>query len=153
MRRPPRNPHQGLLTRYLAWRIVFVALLGVAGTFSLFFWERAHGASLPAARTVTVNTLVMIEIFYLFNTRFLTAPVLNRRGLTGNRFIPPVIALLIAAQVGFTYGEPLHELFGTTAIGPVAWLRSIVVGVAVMAAVELEKGVVRWLRHIRIGGT
>jgi len=37
------------------------------------------------SRTVAVNTLVMFEIFYLFNSRYITASVFNWAGLTGNR--------------------------------------------------------------------
>jgi len=148
MARPPRDPRRGLLTPYLVWRIVLVSVLGLAGTFGLFAWERAHGADLAAARTVAVNTLVVVEMFYLLNTRFVSAPVLNRRGFRGNRSIPLVIALLLLAQIGFVYGEPLHALFGTTAIGAMSWLRSIGVGAAVMLLVELEKWVVR-RRHGR----
>ncbi len=149
MARPPRDPRQGLLTRYLVWRIIFVSVLGLVGTFGLFAWERAHGTGLAGARTVAVNTLVVIEMFYLFNTRFITDPVFSRRGFTGNRYIPLVIVLLLLAQIGFVYGEPLHELFGTTAIGIDDWLRSIAVGAVVMLTVELEKLVVRRMRHVR----
>lgn len=146
MRRPPRDPRQGLFTPMLVWRVAFVALLALGGTFVLFAWERAHGADLAEARTVTVNTLVMIEIFYLFNARFLTAAVLTRRGLLGNPYIPLVVILLILAQLGFIYGHPLQELFGTAPIGGGAWLRSLGVGIAVLLAVEVEKTFIRRFR-------
>ena len=45
-------------------------------------------ASARTARTLTVNTLVMFEIFYLWSARYLNAPVLNVRGLLSNRYIP-----------------------------------------------------------------
>ncbi|MGA7964724.1 MAG: cation-transporting P-type ATPase [Gammaproteobacteria bacterium] len=146
MGRPPRNTRRGLLTPLLIWRIAFVAVLGLAGTFGLFAWERSHGAGLAEARTVAVNTLVLIEMFYLLNTRFLTAPVLNRRGILGNPYVLIVIGLLMLAQFGFVYGEPLHELFGTGAISLGAWLRSIGVGCVVMLLVEIEKYLVRRFR-------
>ena len=147
MRRPPRDSRRGLWTPLLVWRIVLVALLGLAGTFGLYAWERAHGAGLAEARTVAVNTLVIVEMFYLLNARFLTAPVLNRRGLLGNRYVLLVIGLLLLAQAGFIYGEPMHELFGTGALGAGAWLRSLGVGCAVLLLVEAEKLVVRRFRR------
>jgi len=146
MGRPPRNPRRGLLTPFLIWRIAFVAVLGLVGTFGLFAWERFHSAGLAEARTVAVNTLVLIEMFYLLNARFLTAPVLNRRGILGNPYVLLVIGLLILAQLGFVYGEPLHELFGTAPISLGAWLRSIGVGGMVMLLIEAEKYLVRRFR-------
>ena len=45
------------------------------------------GTSIEQARTVTVNTLVMFEIFYVFNSRYLYHSVLNLHGLFGNRLV------------------------------------------------------------------
>lgn len=77
MRRPPRNPNESILSGFLIWRIIFVSLIIVAGTFWLFVWEWEHGASIELARTVAVNTLVIFEIFYLFNSRYPLAPSLT----------------------------------------------------------------------------
>ena len=149
MRRPPRDPTQRLLTPLILWRLVFVSFLGLAGTFGLFAWERMHGADLALSRTVAVNTLVIIEMFYLLNTRFLTVPVFSRAGLLGNPYVPLVIFLLVLAQIGFIYGEPLHAVFGTESIGLGSWLRSLGVGLLVLLLVELEKTVIRVSRGLR----
>ena len=53
------------------------------------------------ARTVAVNTLVVFEIFYLFNSRYITASVFNRAGLTGNRYVLIAIGVLIILPAGF----------------------------------------------------
>ena len=44
------------------------------------------GETIEHARTVAVNTLVMFEIFYLFNSRKIEISILNIQGLTGNRY-------------------------------------------------------------------
>ena len=44
MARPPRRPDEPLLSRFLLWRIAFVSLILLAGTFGLFLYERAQGA-------------------------------------------------------------------------------------------------------------
>ena len=144
MLRRPRDPREHLLTPLIVWRIVFVSLLGLAGTFGLFAWERLHGADLAVSRTVAVNTLVIIEMFYLFNVRHLTASVFSRSALVSNRYVPLVIGILLLAQIGFIYAPPLHELFGTASIGLVAWLRSLAVGLLVMLLVEAEKTIIRF---------
>ena len=43
MRRPPRNPGEPLVSRFLAWRILFVTLLLFAGTMGLFLYELSQG--------------------------------------------------------------------------------------------------------------
>ncbi|MDH5218508.1 MAG: cation-transporting P-type ATPase, partial [Gammaproteobacteria bacterium] len=43
MKRPPRDPKAPILSGFLIWRIIFVSLILVTGTFGLFLWEREHG--------------------------------------------------------------------------------------------------------------
>ncbi len=143
MRRPPRHAHEPMLTSHLIWRVAFVSVILMGGTFGLFLWEMQQGASIEHARTVAVNTLVMFEIFYLFNSRYITASVFNRAGLTGNRYVLIAIGILIIFQLGFTYLVPMQSLFGTTAIGFNIWLRILLVSSSVLFLVELEKYVVR----------
>ena len=139
MRRPPRDAHELMLTPHLIWRITFVSIILMSGTFGLFLWEMDSGNSIEHARTVAVNTLVMFEIFYLFNSRYITASVFNRAGFTGNRYVLIAIAILIIFQLGFTYLAPMQTLFGTTAIGLNIWLRILLVSSSVLFLVELEK--------------
>ena len=143
MRRPPRNAHEPMITPYLIWRISFVSVILMSGTFGLFIWEIERGVSIEYARTVAVNTLVMFEIFYLFNSRYITDSVFNWAGLTGNRYVLIAIGVLITFQLGFTYLTPMHTLFGTTAIEFTLWLRILLVSSSVLFLVELEKYIVR----------
>ena len=54
-------------------RTGFVTLILIAGAFGLFLWEQARGATLAEARTIVVNVIVVVEIFYLLNCRSLTS--------------------------------------------------------------------------------
>lgn len=139
MQRPPRPADEPMLTPYLLWRVVLVAMILMLGTFGLFMWYIKQGFPIEYARTVAVNTLVMFEIFYLFNSRYITASVLNWKGFVGNRYVLIAIGFLIFFQLGFTYLEPMQSLFGTSAIGLVTWLWIILVASSVLFLVELEK--------------
>ena len=127
----------------LVWRIVFVSLILVMGTFGLFLWDLAQGYDTDHARTVAVNTLVMFEIFYLFNSRYLTASVLNKEGLLGNRWALVAIATLLFFQMAFTYFPPMQLLFATQGLLIEHWLMIVMVASSVLFLVELEK----WLLH------
>lgn len=152
MRRPPRDPKEPILSGFLIWRIVFVSCILVIGTFGLFLWEREHGASIELARTVSVNTLVMFEIFYLFSARYLLAPTLTKEGLSGNRYVLYAIVILLTIQLIFTYAAPMQQLFSTVAMSMDAWIRVISVSSSVIILVELEKWLIRSLRNKRSAG-
>ncbi|MHB1061189.1 MAG: cation-transporting P-type ATPase [Thiobacillus sp.] len=143
MRQPPRNPNEPLLTRFMLWRIVFVTVFLVAGSLGLFLWELERGVPLDVARTAAINALVMGEIFYLFNCRRLTAPVVGWSGLVGNRAVLIAIGLLVVLQGLFTYLPMLQALFATAPLDLAAWGRILVFGVIVYSVVEIEKTVIR----------
>ena len=143
MQRPPRRPHEPLLSRFLLWRLAFVSSILLAGVFGMFAAEWAADAGIEQARTVAVNTLVAFEIFYLWSARHLLAPALSREGLLGSRPALVAIALVIAFQLAFTYAPPMQRLFQTAPLEPAAWLRIVAVASSVLVLVELEKAVLR----------
>jgi magnesium-transporting ATPase (P-type) len=147
MQRTPRRAGEPMLSAHLGWRIIFVSLVLMAGTFSLFLWDMGRGSDIDHARTVAVNTLVMFEIFYLFNARYLTASIFNRQGFTGNRYVLIAIVVLLVLQMGFTYLAPMQQLFGTSGLGISAWLHIILVASSVLFLVELEKYLMRIRQH------
>jgi len=72
MHRRPRRLDEPLLSGFLVWRVALVSALFLAGIFGMFAWSRSSGLSLEEARTAAVNTLVVMEIFYLFSVRYWT---------------------------------------------------------------------------------
>jgi magnesium-transporting ATPase (P-type) len=150
MQRPPRLAQEPMLTPLLIWRIAFVSLILMGGTFGLFLWEIEQGVTIEHARTVAVNTLVMFEIFYLFNSRYITASIFNMDGLTGNRYVLIAIGVLIIFQLAFTYLTPMQSLFGTTAIDIHVWMYILLVSSSVLFLVELEKFFVRYLAESKM---
>jgi magnesium-transporting ATPase (P-type) len=146
MQRPPRDPKQSLLTMTLLFRIVLVSVLMLAGAYGLFLWEQAkQGASLAEARTVAVNAIVMIEMFYLFNCRSLKQSMFSI-GLLSNLWIFVGIGAMIAAQMIFTYVPLLNSLFHAAPIGFDAWLRILAISAVVYIIVEIEK----WMRQKKV---
>ncbi|HXU93913.1 MAG TPA: cation-transporting P-type ATPase [Gallionella sp.] len=146
MRRPPRAPSEPLLNGFLLWRILFVSLLMVAGSLGFFLWEQTRGASVEAARTVAVNALVMGEIFYLFNCRFLLAPCWNWSGFTRSRPVLVSILCVAALQAMFTYAPLFQKMFGTVALDTAAWWHILLFGLLLFLIVETEKA---WIRRRR----
>ena len=139
MSHPPRPPQAPLIDRRLVGRMALVSALMAMGTFWLFFDAQERGASVETARTIAVNALVFFETFYLFNTRHLTASVLNRRGLWGNPIVLIGIGVIVIFQGLFTYWSVMQALFNTTPLGMTSWLRIFALSIALLLIVEAEK--------------
>ena len=61
MGRPPRPRAEPLLTGQLWWQVFFTSAIFVAGTTGVFFWAMERGGSVEHARTLVVNTLVVMH--------------------------------------------------------------------------------------------
>lgn len=145
MDRPPRDPRQPLLGFALLMRMGLVTLAMLVGAFWLFGWELGRpGESVAQARTAVVNVLVLVELAYLFNCRSLHRPCFSK-GFLANRWVFVGGAVMLVAQMLFTYAPVMNRLFHTAPIGAEAWLRIVAVAAAVFVLVELEK----WLRFGR----
>jgi magnesium-transporting ATPase (P-type) len=149
MRRPPRVPDEPLLSRFLVWRIVFVSALFLGGIFGMHEWALAQGASVEAARTVAVNTLVCMEVFYLFSVRYLKAPSFTWRGVKGTPRVLAAVAGVFVLQLAFTYAPFMQALFRTEALALATGVAIVAVGVVLLVVLELEKTLLRRLGALR----
>ena len=149
MRRPPRLPSEPILSGQLMWRIVFVSVLFVAGAFGTFFWAEQRGLPIETARTIVVNTLVVMEIFYLFSVRYVHGTSLTLRGVLGTPAVLIGVAVVVVGQVLFTYAGFLQAVFETRPVAVQDGILVVGVGVALLAIVEVEKGAARVYRRSR----
>jgi magnesium-transporting ATPase (P-type) len=143
MGRRPRPPGEPLVTPFFAWRIVMVSLLMMAGSLGLFLMELAAGKPVETARTMAVSAIVVAEMFYLLNSRFIFAPVTTIDGLTGNRYVLVAILACLLLQLGYVYLPPLQAVFGSAALDSSEWMKVAGAGLLVFLVAELEKLVIR----------
>jgi magnesium-transporting ATPase (P-type) len=143
MERPPRAPEDPIISGYLLWRIVFVAVIVAAAALYLFLRELDAGRPPEAARTLAVNTLVAGQVFYLFNARYIHARSLSLRRLLANRAALIAGGLLFIFQAAFTYVPIFQTWFGTAAMTAEDWLWATAAGALVFAVVEFEKALLR----------
>ncbi len=145
MQRPPRRSDEPLVPLALLARIGYVSLLLMAGSLGMFIWYRALDESVEFARSIAVNTLIVGEIFYLFNSRYMRDRSLSLRGLRATPQVWGAAAVVLLLQMPFTYLPAMQSLFGTEALGLLDWLRMAAVGLAVFLIVEAEKALTRRL--------
>jgi magnesium-transporting ATPase (P-type) len=150
MRRPPRRTRQPILSGQLLWRIAFVSALFLVGAFGMFFWAEGRGLPVETARTLAVNTIVVMEIFYLFSVRYVHGTSLTWRGVLGTRAVLIGVGVVVAAQFLLTYAPFMHAIFDTRPVSIVDGLAVVAVGVALLLVVEIEKRVQRLLLEWRM---
>jgi magnesium-transporting ATPase (P-type) len=143
MLRPPRAVDRPIVTGFGLWRILFIGLALLCLTLLAFFWMKSQGVSDSLARTVAVNALIIGQVFYLMNSRYLLGSSFSLKAHTGNKYLPLAIVAVVILQLLFTYTTPFQAIFGTEAIPLRLWPWLLAGGVVFFLVVETEKFVIR----------
>lgn len=152
MLRPPRPKNQPLLGGELIWHIAFVSLLFVLGIFGIFNYALERGYSIELARTLAVNTLVVMEIFHLFFIRNIYGTSLTLKALKGTRVVWLTVVFVTAAQFAISYIPAMQYIFETESVPLVDGLLTVAIGALLFAIIETEKQLrLRFFRPTRIG--
>jgi magnesium-transporting ATPase (P-type) len=139
MRRPPRPRDEPLLTGGLAWHIVLVAILFVCGAFGIYAYAIDRGYSVDMARTMVLNTLVVMEIFHLFFIRNIYGTSLTWKAARGTKVVWLTVIIVTTSQFAVTYLGPLQAIFDTESVALLDGLLIVGVGVALFTLIEVEK--------------
>jgi magnesium-transporting ATPase (P-type) len=91
------------------------------------------------ARTMAMNTLVVMEAFHLLFIRNMFARVLTLQALRGTRVLWSAIILVAIGQLLITYLPPLQTVFATEAVPAFEVLLMLGIGVLLFVVIEAEK--------------
>ncbi len=142
MKRPPRDPKEGVIDRLTLTRIVGLAPIIAIGTLGHFVYALENG-SYEHARTIAFTTLVAFEWFRALSTRsqdetfFQIGPFTNRWLLAG-------IGAAAVLQAIVIHWPPAQAAFHTTPLSMVEWLRCLAVASSVFIIDELVKALRAW---------
>ncbi|MCI5073442.1 cation-transporting P-type ATPase [Oricola sp.] len=139
MRRPPRRRDEPILSSHLVWQIALVSGLFFGGVFGVYSYAVDRGYSLELARTMAMNTLVVMEIAYLFFIRNIYGTSLNWVAVRATPIVWATILIVTAAQFAITYLPPLQRVFATEAVPLLDGMLVIGIGVLLFAIIEVEK--------------
>ena len=145
MARPPRSRSASLLTPFLLWRVVIVSVLMAGVSLWMFFGALDDGRGMETARTIVVNAVMVMATFYLFNVRFLHMRSLTWCGALGTPWVLGAIAVVVAAQLAFTFLPFMNEIFDSRPLNFADGVWIVAVGFALMLLLEAEKLIVRRL--------
>lgn len=143
MNRKPRDPKEVILNEYLYLRIGQVLPLFVFGTLSLFMWELLiEGGSEAKAQTVAFATIIMFELFHVFNAKGFNSSIVSKRFwnnpllLIGNAVAFLLMVLAIYTPIG-------NQVLGTMPLELKEWLMILGISSLSLVFVELQKAIVR----------
>lgn len=139
MRRPPRARGEPLLTGTLIWQIAFVSTLILMAVFGMYFYATDRGYPTSLAQTIAMNTLVVLQIFYLFFIRNIYGTSLTWAAARGTRVVWTSVIAVTAAQFAITYLPPLQAIFDTRAVPLFDGILILAIGIAFFALIETEK--------------
>lgn len=139
MRRPPRPRHAPLLDIGLLWQIIFTSALFLCGIFGIYAYGIDKGYSVELARTFALNTLVVMEIFYLFFIRNIYGTSLTWKAVRGTKVVWMTVIAITIAQFAITYLPPLQVVFATVSVPFWDGVLIISIGAVLFAIIETEK--------------
>ncbi|UCH56640.1 MAG: cation-transporting P-type ATPase [Candidatus Bathyarchaeota archaeon] len=119
MKYPPRDPNEGLLSRY--WRfLVFAALVDFISDFVPFMWTFATTGSEVQARTVAFTSIVFFEFLLAYQSRSETHHIfsLGIRGWTANKMLFISVIVSLALQMAILYIPALNPIFKVAPLTP-----------------------------------
>ena len=120
MGQPPRPPAQPLLSGALVRKVLLVSAFYWCFIFGVFLWARSHGSSLPLARTMAIQSLVLAQIVYLVSI----SQVSKGRWRQWRRH--PVllagIGTAVLLQLGFSQLGWMNRFFATAPLAAEHWL-------------------------------
>jgi Ca2+-transporting ATPase len=155
MKRPPRDPHEPLMTRRFGWLIAWQGLLLSGCTLATFatgmHWYGAEGSGLRHAVTIAFMTLALAQTFHAFNARSRTRSAFTSRLFT-NGWLWGATLICVLLQLAAVSVPLLRDVLHTVPLGAADWGLIAAGSVAPVAVVELVKLVQRWRGRGRAAG-
>jgi P-type Ca2+ transporter type 2C len=153
MRRPPRPPHERILTRLQLIRILLASAVMTAGTLAVLAWApgpEPQPGTPTVAGSMAFATFVFFQVFNLLNVRHDTRSVFSRETLENtSAFVAAavvVVLLVLIVDMGI-----MHGFFTTADLTSGQWLACAAIGSSILWAGELVKLVLRAHARRRAG--
>ncbi len=148
MCRKPRNRNEAILSKHLVWHIILVSILFLCGVYGIFSYAINEGYTIELARTMAMNTLVVMEVFHLFFIRNIYGTSLTLKAVLGTKVIWMTVVIIIVAQFAITYIPVFQIIFQTANISFFDGLLIVFIGMLLFACVEIEKQIRIYLTGI-----
>jgi Ca2+-transporting ATPase len=155
MQQQPRPQGSGVITREMWVGIVFVGVIMAVGTLLILDAALPGGliagsSEMAYARTMAFTTLMLFQMFNVFNARSDTHSAFYE--LFHNVWLWGAVALSLALQVAVIYVPFLQRAFDTVPLQASDWLTCVLVASSVLWLRELSKAARRVVGRARSSG-
>jgi Ca2+-transporting ATPase len=142
MQHPPRVQGSGVITRTMWFDIAFVGVIMAVGTLAVLDASLPGGriagtGDLTYARTMTFTTLMLFQLFNVFNARSDEQSAF--RGLWSNPWLWGAVGLSLGLHMLVIYVPFLQQAFSTVTMSASDWLLCTAVASSVLWLRELVK--------------
>ncbi len=149
LKRKPRNPKEGIMSRLMYERSLLVGVLISLGVIFNFYFALREEVSLERARTIAMTTMVLFQFFQAWNSRSELQSVFRINPLS-NPFLFYSMVASFLAQVAVIYVPALQWVFRTEALSGGEWLQIVMVALTIVVAVEIDKAIRRRGRSVKV---
>ena len=154
MQRPPRRRGENPITGRMWLGIVFAGAVMATGTLLVLDFRLPGGliqgsGSLRYAQTLAFTTLILFQMFNVFNSRSDEQSAF--KGLFRNQWLWIAIGVSLSLQIAVLYIPALQRAFSTVPLGITDWLIAAGVASSVLWLCELTKLFGRRMERARCG--
>lgn len=143
MSRPPRDPNQGILTKYNVFRIFYVSLLIIIPAY----WLAMQFEGQALQQTVLLQNIVAAQAVYMINCREQVDASLNK-GFFQNKFLFISLGILFVLQTGVIYLPFAQQVIETTSLSFAQHLPILANVLLLFTIVEVEKRISKtWIKR------
>ncbi|MGM0107198.1 HAD-IC family P-type ATPase [Enterococcus sp. AZ172] len=143
MSRLPRDPNQGILTKYNVFRIFYVSLLIIIPAY----WLAMQFEGQALQQTVLLQNIVAAQAVYMINCREQVDASLNK-GFFQNKFLFISLGILFVLQTGVIYLPFAQQVIETTSLSFAQHLPILVNVLLLFTIVEVEKRISKtWIKR------
>ncbi len=147
MERPPRDPKEGIFSRLMTQRILFLSSIMAIGTLILFYERLGTYVNVDETRTAAFIAVSLFQLVNAFNSR--SEKPLIGRGLLSNRYLLGAISLALLLQLATVYVPIMQVAFRTIPIMPVDYLYILVACASLLFIEDGRKRIALWRRRRR----
>ena len=144
MKRPPRDPRENILSRWIINTVVMTAVLMTIGTLVLYHLALNSGVSEARARTIAFTVFVMFQMFNSLNCRSKDKSFF-KLGVFTNRYLVAAVIFATLTQAGILYIPIAADIFGTVPLSLGEWM--VILGVASLVFI-FEELRIWWINNV-----
>jgi len=141
MRRPPRDPSRGIVTRSFLLRVLAAGAAIGLGSLGVFVWALESGLPENVARTMSFTAMALGQLFHIFNARENEHFGLDA-SLLKNPYLLGALGISVVLQLAAVYLPFLNRVMDTVPLTGGQW-------VAVLAGAIVPTLLIQGVRALR----